>query len=1035
MAAPRSSALLPSLLLLTALSALASTGLSGGGSSTSDPPCPGGYVVAGAGNASVDGCYRPNGTLFGAPVFVKDQYSWLFKYCGVGCPFSTELWRLGLPVAQSASCGSDNASCWTLKKAYYTMSCASQWPTETGWKAWGYAHNGSLPTLHGAKLSSSCSSPQPSPAPGPAPGPAPAARCGYTASLSETASGGHESALEPAAATTPVQWTSNCTCVNAPGSITCKAVDMAQESSPATCTPDLRSVPADLIRPPMRTDLSEPVAGSRVKQTHPAFAHTAAYHALYLPPQWKKDGKAKLPVLVEYSGNGPWKGSPGVGDGHWADPDVSTGRPEDQNMGYGVSGGQGFIWISMPLLTADLGPSTNVSTYWWGCNSTMAFVKPCGKYDLTPTLDYTKKTLPWVISKYGGDPDNVFVMGWSRGAIATSYIALYDDEIAKLWKGFIPFSHIDGMISWGFPGSDLAAAKKRYARARGRPIFVTAECDIATNCQKEFIVESGLLGLANFTFQDSGFRNHNDEWLLRPSVARTRLRRWIREAMGLPAQLPLCTAGVLPPFCACTLLCPGGCCVSNTPAASVPPTCSADKETLRDDFNGTELNASIWTALDQIHRGGLYHPSNVAVHDGMLWMKTAPHNRTEAGQLWFMSSGAVNSSNRFQQQYGVFEVKAMPYYCPQHTQENATKPFAFVSHNTFWMYGFVEHPSGEQSEGCNCPEEIDVWEMGAQNWHITGDERVNNYTNRSRYCEACTGPFERTAPTFRPSPVAAPFGDGEAAAPPPSSAVEAAVAACAGGYVVAGAGTPELNGCYAPTAEQHNGTAVYQLQPSPGGVYANASLFLYPALATERDTSQWLWRIGTFSRETGLVEGAFYSAPCATGDTPLEFGWAAWGGSVHTPPPVLHAGAGKRTASTCPLPSPDKPPQTEDCSVLKMQTWTVEWRESYARIYVDGNAETALFGSHLYILTTINLSRQARDKLTIGNVGEKESCSAGALVSEYSAATWSDDAERNYFGHYTDDIIYGVGGKNTPLVCPPSTIQKDQFTKTGSGHT
>lgn len=32
------------------------------------------------------------------------------------------------------------------------------------------------------------------------------------------------------------------------------------------------------------------------------------------------------------------------------------------------------------------------------------------------------------------------------------------------------------------------------------------------------------------------------------------------------------------------------------------------------------------------------------------------------------------------------------------------------------------------------------------------------------------------------------------------------------------------------------------------------------------------------------------------------------------------------------------------------------------------------------------------------------------LVSEYSAATWSDDADRNYFGHYTDDIIYGVGG-------------------------
>ena len=172
----------------------------------------------------------------------------------------------------------------------------------------------------------------------------------------------------------------------------------------------------------MRTDLKQPAAGQRIRQTHPDFAHTAAYHALYLPPQWKANSSVKLPVLVEYSGNGPWAGSPGVGDGHWADKDVSTGRPEDQNMGYGISGGQGFIWISMPLLTADLGPRTNISTFWWGCNTTMAFSGPCGTYDLKPTLDYTKKTVAMVLAELGGDPDNVFVMGWSRGAIAAGYM-------------------------------------------------------------------------------------------------------------------------------------------------------------------------------------------------------------------------------------------------------------------------------------------------------------------------------------------------------------------------------------------------------------------------------------------------------------------------------------------------------------------------------------------------------------------------------------------------------------------------------------
>eukprot|EP01047_Picozoa_sp_COSAG01_P104351 COSAG01_NODE_33686_length_560_cov_1.164859_2_plen_71_part_01 len=71
-------------------------------------------------------------------------------------------------------------------------------------------------------------------------------------------------------------------------------------------------------------------------------------------------------------------------------------------------------------------------------------------------------------------------MGWSRGAIATGYIALHDDEIAAIWKGFIPFSHIDGMLGWSYPGSGVEEAKQRYRRAAGKHIFVTAECDIAT---------------------------------------------------------------------------------------------------------------------------------------------------------------------------------------------------------------------------------------------------------------------------------------------------------------------------------------------------------------------------------------------------------------------------------------------------------------------------------------------------------------------------------------------------------------------------
>ena len=92
----------------------------------------------------------------------------------------------------------------------------------------------------------------------------------------------------------------------------------------------------------------------------------------------------------------------------------------------------------MPLLTANLSSQTDISTYWWGCNTTQAFIKQCGTYDVQPTLDYTKKTIRDAIASYGGDASAVFATGWSRGAIACGYIAAHDDEIAALFTGASP---------------------------------------------------------------------------------------------------------------------------------------------------------------------------------------------------------------------------------------------------------------------------------------------------------------------------------------------------------------------------------------------------------------------------------------------------------------------------------------------------------------------------------------------------------------------------------------------------------------------
>ncbi len=273
--------------------------------------------------------------------------------------------------------------------------------------------------------------------------------------------------------------------------------------------PDIRDVQPDLTVPEMTA--GKPAPGKRVRQTIPQYKDTDVYHAIYLPTGWQP-GK-HYPLIVEYAGNGPYKNRYG---------DVSTGQVERSKLGYGISGGRGFLWLCLPYLDND--GKANV-TRWWGN-------KP--EYDPGPTIDYCKKAVPWICRQYGGDPGRVVLAGFSRGAIACNFIGLHDDEIAKLWAAFVPFSHYDGVHErWGYPGADRASALVRLKRLGGRPQFICGESGpdgrgsfIAT---KRYLEGTGVT--APFTFRETGFRNHNDAWTLRPSPARKELRRWLDEVL------------------------------------------------------------------------------------------------------------------------------------------------------------------------------------------------------------------------------------------------------------------------------------------------------------------------------------------------------------------------------------------------------------------------------------------------------------------------------------------------------------------------
>lgn len=269
---------------------------------------------------------------------------------------------------------------------------------------------------------------------------------------------------------------------------------------------DIRSVDPDLQIPALHAGPA--AAGRRIKEVLPNYEDTTVYHTTYLPTDWTPNGN--YPVIVELGGNGNYSDRYG---------DTCDGKVESCKLGYGMSGGSGFIWICLPFLN-NTGDANSI--VWWGDRP---------KFDPQPTIHYCKKAIPWICQKYGGNPHRIVLTGFSRGSIACNFIGLYDDEIAKLWCASVPYSHYDGVIeSWGYPGGDRASAATRLKRLGNRPQFICSEFsdrDGSIESTRRYLESTNHRG--QFTFKQTGFRNHNDAWILRPSPARTELRHWLQK--------------------------------------------------------------------------------------------------------------------------------------------------------------------------------------------------------------------------------------------------------------------------------------------------------------------------------------------------------------------------------------------------------------------------------------------------------------------------------------------------------------------------
>ncbi len=286
---------------------------------------------------------------------------------------------------------------------------------------------------------------------------------------------------------------------------------------------DTTSVESSDLKPLAQIPMEEnglPAPGKRVSVTEPEYAGTDVHHSLYLPQNFAD--RHRHPLIVEYTGN-------------YYPPAGSTGRVEDAHLGYALTLGRDFIWVVLPFVSVD---HHHNEVTWWG--------------DQDATVTYAKTCIPRIIKKYQADPDRVILCGFSRGAIATSYIGLHDDDIAKLWTAFFTHDHFDGVRDWGRTpwASPLAkyraAAVTRLKRTNGRPYWIsedTVDTDVADD--KAFLSGANLLS-SNFILENVPMKQifpkipndyflsaHTDMWPLFDNPSSRRAREWVYKIGGV----------------------------------------------------------------------------------------------------------------------------------------------------------------------------------------------------------------------------------------------------------------------------------------------------------------------------------------------------------------------------------------------------------------------------------------------------------------------------------------------------------------------
>ena len=258
----------------------------------------------------------------------------------------------------------------------------------------------------------------------------------------------------------------------------------------------------DWVRPKGRMDVPEmmngtPAAGRRVRYQLPVDVDNGIYCALYLPPDWKPG--ERYPVIAEFPGNIFFNAR-----SCW-----STGRPEQCAMGYGLSSGARAIWVSLPFVNRSSGEIAEAG-----------FGSDRGE----DTTHYVMEVIDNICNNWGGDRSNLFLCGFSRGAIACGYIGLRNDQIARLWKGFVACQHYDGS-DWRQSGMEEAV--ERAPRFNGKAIF-----QVDNSQEKYQPVVDATDASVKWTWARSGLGYHATSMFLDDRPSMKQLRQWFSDLVN-----------------------------------------------------------------------------------------------------------------------------------------------------------------------------------------------------------------------------------------------------------------------------------------------------------------------------------------------------------------------------------------------------------------------------------------------------------------------------------------------------------------------